>query len=66
MEVSAKADIGVNESFVLLAKSIKKQIDYEISNPGSDKLQSTLVNKKKSKTKLVSTTGEHSNKKGCC
>lgn len=64
MEVSAKANIGVNESFLLLAKSIKKQIDYEINNPGSVKINGTS-NKNKKKGKLVS-TDELNKKKGCC
>ena len=55
MQVSAKADIGVSQAFILLAKAIKKQIDYDLANPGSDKMASMASNKKNKKAKLAST-----------
>jgi hypothetical protein len=50
MEVSAKADINVTDSFNMLAKDIKKQIDYEIEHPDSQKLN-VIINKKKNTDK---------------
>ena len=57
MEVSAKADVNIVDSFMLLAKDIKKQTDYEIEHPDSQKLKVLINDKKK---------GEAGGKKACC